>query len=914
MTGRAKFGADMAMPGQLVGRVLRSPHPHARISGIDASAAARLPGVKAIVTRDDFKDQPSEFIPAGEMMINYRDVVRNVMAREKALYEGHPVAAVAATSAGIAKQALKLIKVDYEVLPHVIDVVEAMQPGAPLLDESMITAGVEPAPKTPSNVAKRVEFGHGDIAAGFAEADVIVERSFTTKPVHQGYIEPHACVASVSEDGQADVWVTTQGHWIVRAHCARLLGWDVGKIRVTSSEIGGGFGGKTVVYLEPVALALSKKARRPVKMVMTREEVFRASGPTSGAHVRIKIGAKKDGRIVAAEGELKYQAGAFAGSPVQPGAMCAFAPYDLENVKVVGYDVVTNRPKVAAYRAPGGPISEFAVESVVDEIAKKLGIDPIELRLKNAAKQGTKAAYGPKFGPVGLVETLEAAKGHAHWRTPLGKNQGRGVASGFWFNIGGETAVSMSLNEDGTLSLTAGTPDIGGLRASLCMMAAEELGVDLGTIRVQIGDTGQLGYNFLTGGSRATFSSGMATVEAAREVMKEACKRAAKLWELPEDAVEYNGRRRASGRPQCRQAPPMTLQRYRRHRRQDRRADRGLRAHQCARRGAQLRHPRRRRRGRPRDRQGDGGALHRHPGRGPRHPPELRRGPVPGRRGAGHRLGAQRGVHLRRRRQAAEPGLPRLPRAGRLRPADDRHGDRRGAEPAPSLRRARRRRDADRAADGGDRQRHRRRHRRALHRPADVAAQGAGRAGRGAGQGRGEDLRLSCHPGACHRDPACNEAPEVADGWMPGTSPGMTSAVRTTGWTAKPASPERIGRYRRGRFSELIAAAALMAKGYRILARRCAPPTARSISSPCAGRRLAFVEVKRRATRPECEAALDPRQAGRIARAAEFWVSRNARYRDHDRGLDAVLVMPGRLPVHLPDALHLEPGGMRSWR
>ena len=559
VTGRAKFGADLALPGQLVGKVLRSPYPHARIKSIDASAALKLPGVKAVVNRDDFLEQSSEFIPAGEMMINYRDVVRNVMAREKALYEGHPVAAVAATSAGIAKEALRLIKVDYEVLPHVIDVVEAMQPGAPLLHEEMFTAGVEPAPKTPSIVAKRLEIGHGDIAAGFKQAELVIEREFTTKPVHQGYIEPHACVASVSEDGQADVWVSTQGHWVVRAHCARLLGWDIGKVRVTAAEIGGGFGGKTVVYLEPIALALSKKARRPVKMVMTREEVFKASGPTSGAHVRVKIGAKKDGRIVAAEAELKYQAGAFAGSPVQPGAMCAYAPYDIENVRVVGYDVVTNRPKVAAYRAPGGPISEFAVESVIDEIADKLGMDAIELRLKNAAKQGTKAAYGPKFGPIGMVETLEAAKSHAHWRTPLGKHQGRGVASGFWFNIGGETSVSLSLNEDGTLSLTAGTPDIGGLRASLCMMAAEELGVPLDKIRVQIGDTGQLGYNFLTGGSRSTFSSGMATVEAARDVMKEACKRAAKLWELPEDAVEYNGGGVRPAGPNAGKHAPMTL-------------------------------------------------------------------------------------------------------------------------------------------------------------------------------------------------------------------------------------------------------------------------------------------------------------------------------------------------------------------
>ena len=360
------------------------------------------------------------------------------------------------------------------------------------------------------------------------------------------------------------------------------------KIRVTSSEIGGGFGGKTVVYLEPLALALSKKAGRPVKMVMTREEVFRASGPTSGAHVRVKIGAKKDGSIVAAEAELKYQAGAFAGSPVQPGAMCAYAPYDLENVKVVGYDVVTNRPKVAAYRAPGGPISEYAVESVIDEIAGKIGMDPIELRLKNAAKQGTKAAYGPKFGPIGMIETLEAAKAHAHWRTPLGKNQGRGVASGFWFNIGGETSVSLSLNEDGTLALTAGTPDIGGLRASLCMMAAEELGVDMDKIRVQIGDTGQLGYNFLTGGSRATFSSGMATVEAARELVKEACKRAAKLWELPVEAVEYkDGAVRPAG-PNAGKHNPMTLKEVAGHRRQDRRAHRRLFAHQRGRRGTEF--------------------------------------------------------------------------------------------------------------------------------------------------------------------------------------------------------------------------------------------------------------------------------------------------------------------------------------
>jgi CO/xanthine dehydrogenase Mo-binding subunit len=539
VTGRAKFGADFNVPGMLTGKVLRSPHPHALIKSIHTSKAEALPGVKAVITRDDIQDMASEFVPAGEMLVNYRDMVRNVMAREKALYDGHAVAAVAATNAAVALKALKLIKVEYEPLPHVIDVLDAMKPDAPLLHDDMITEGVDPKPTKPSNVSKRVEFGLGDVEAGFKQADIIIERAFDTKPVHQGYIEPHACVASYTEDGQAELWCSTQGHFVVRTHCARMLGMDVSKIRVTASEIGGGFGGKTVVYLEPLALALSKKSGAPVKMVMSRDEVFRATGPTSGAHVWVKVGATKDGKITAAQAELKYQAGAFQGSPVQPGCMCAFAPYDLENVKVVGYDVVTNRPKVAAYRAPGGPISEYGVECVIDELARKLDLDPVDFRLKNAAKEGTHAAYGPKFGPIGLVETLDAVKAHDHYKTPLGPNQGRGVASGFWFNIGGETCVALNINEDGSATLMAGTPDIGGSRASLALMAAETLGIEYDKVRPIIGDTSSLGYTFLTGGSRATFSSGMATVEAAQEAIRELCVRAAKIWEIPEDAVVW---------------------------------------------------------------------------------------------------------------------------------------------------------------------------------------------------------------------------------------------------------------------------------------------------------------------------------------------------------------------------------------
>ena len=348
---------------------------------------------------NDLPDLPPEWSSAGELLVNYNDMTRNVMAREKVLYEGHAVAAVAATSASVARRALGLIAVEYAVLPHVLDPVEAMRPDAPLLHDSYITEGVEPPPAKPSNVAKRVQFGHGDLDAGFAQADVTLEREFDTRPVHQGYIEPHACLASVSEDGQADLWVSTQGHFAVRSHCSRLLGWEMSRIRVTAAEIGGGFGGKTVVYLEPLALALSAKACQPVKMTMTREEVFRATGPTSGAHVRVKVGATRDGRITAADAELIYQAGAFRGSPVQPGAMSAFAPYELPAVRSVGYDVVVNRPKVAAYRAPGAPIAEFGVESTLDELARELGLDPLELRLRNAAREGSQSSYGPKARP-----------------------------------------------------------------------------------------------------------------------------------------------------------------------------------------------------------------------------------------------------------------------------------------------------------------------------------------------------------------------------------------------------------------------------------------------------------------------------------------------------------------------------------
>ncbi|HHL21532.1 MAG TPA: xanthine dehydrogenase family protein molybdopterin-binding subunit [Aliiroseovarius sp.] len=528
VTGKAQFGADTYAPGMLHAAIVRSPHAHARIVKIDASKALALDGVKAVVTREDFATGLT-----GETW----NVLENVMASDTALYDGHAVAAIAATSALIARDAARLVDVTYDILPHVTDVDEAMKPDAPVIREGAgdgsVPDGMHP------NVVRYHESGHGDVNAGFAEADLVMEKHFTTAATHQGYIEPHACLGHMGGDGRGELWCSTQGHWNVQKLCAALLGIETSALRVTASEIGGGFGGKTTIFIEPVALALSRKTGRPVKLVMSRDEVFRASGPTASASMDIKIGMKKDGTMTAAQGTFRLQGGAFPGAPMEFTAMCAFACYNLKNVRQVGYDVMSNRPKQAAYRAPGSPMAAFAVESVVDELCRELDLDPIDTRLKNAAREGTKASYGPTYPRIGLVETLEAAKAHPHYAAPLAEGQGRGISCGFWFNYGGETSVTLALSMDGTAQVVVGTPDIGGSRASMAMMAAEELGIPYTDIRVTIADTASLGYNEVSHGSRVTYASGLAVIESSRDAVRKLCARAADKWGIDADAVEW---------------------------------------------------------------------------------------------------------------------------------------------------------------------------------------------------------------------------------------------------------------------------------------------------------------------------------------------------------------------------------------
>lgn len=541
VTGRAKYANDTNFSGMLYGKILRSPHAHARIKSIDTSAAETLPGVMAVVTSKDLAQVEDRIEEMGEDSVNLRYLANNILAGDKVLYHGHPVAAVAATSQHIAEEALKLIKVDYELLQPVLDPVEAMQPGAPILLDDLRTDELGKAGTEQTNIAAHFRHQRGNLEEGFAQADVIVEREFKTEMVHQGYIEPHSSTVIYNQDGKIEVYTSTQGPWQIRNQVSELLNVPVSMVRVTGLEIGGGFGGKFTAYTDVPAALLSKKAGyRPVKIAMSRTEVLQATGPTSGSYIKVKMGATKDGKLTAAQAELIYEAGAYPGSPVGAGGGVILAPYRLDNVQIDGYDVVVNRPKTAAYRAPGGTNAAFASESVVDELAEKLGMDPLEFRRINAVVEGDRRADGPTFAKIGYVETLEAALNSAHYKAPLtGKNQGRGIAAGFWFNGGGKSSVSASVNPDGRVNLNEGSTDIGGSRASMAIMLAETLGIAAEDVNPAVVDTNSVGYNDGTGGSRVTFATGWATYEVGQKIKERMREELANLWDVKADEITF---------------------------------------------------------------------------------------------------------------------------------------------------------------------------------------------------------------------------------------------------------------------------------------------------------------------------------------------------------------------------------------
>ncbi len=546
VTGDAKYGADVQMPGLLHGKILRSLHSHARILSIDTSKAEALPGVMAVTTFDDFSIKGDEVIDFAETQGNIRMVAENALAHEKVLYKGHAIAAVAASNPHIAEEALDLIKVDYELLPAVLNVQDAMKEDAPILHENMTTRfrvdrfgrGEDTGVK--SNIAGHIQFKRGDIARGFKEADIIVERELSTQTVHQGYIEPHASTASWSPDGHVTIWTSTQGPFGIRTTTAAIIDVPESMVKVIPMEIGGGFGAKILPYLDPVVAMLSKKSGHPVKIVMTRKEVFEGTGPTSATFMRAKIGADKNGRITAAQLYLAYEAGGFPGSPVGGGALTGLGPYNMDNFQVDGYDVVCNKQKVSAYRAPGQPQAAFAVETVIDELAEKLGIDPLEFRLRNAVKEGDRMPNGVPHPRIGCEELEEAMKAHPHYNAPLeGAYCGRGVAVGFRFNSGNASSATINVNSDGTINLITGSVDIGGTRTAVAMQAAEVLGLQSEDVAPTVVDTNSVGFTAQTAGSRTAFDTGRAAIAAAEEVIRQMSVRAALLWEVQQEDVAF---------------------------------------------------------------------------------------------------------------------------------------------------------------------------------------------------------------------------------------------------------------------------------------------------------------------------------------------------------------------------------------
>ena len=533
VTGRAQFADDFHLPNMLHGKILRSPHAHARILSIDTAAAEALPGVRAIVTGADFPAVRHELLNLGTAgVLNIREMSENCMAKDKVLYDGHALAAVAADNPHDAELAVNLIKVEYEVLLPVMNVRAAMADDAPVIHEDFHPGGfIAPTEKYLPN-ASRLQLGNGDPEQGFAEADLVLEREYTAETIHQGYIESHVTTVTWDSNDYVTVWTATQGQFALRDHLADIIQVPISNINVVPLEIGGGFGGKERLYIDPVAAFLSKKSQCPVKIAMRRDEVFRATGPSSGTYIKLKFGVKRDGTLTAADLHMAYEAGAYAGGPLFLGVMSATSRYNIPNIHIDGFDVIVNKPTMRPYRAPGAPQALFAVEQMIDELACELGMDPIEFRMKNLMRSGDRLVPGFPLAPIDTEKMMETVKAHPHYQAPLeGANRGRGLAYSIWFNIGEISSARMQVNPDGSVTLATASPDLSGTRISLAMQAAEALGIDVEQVSPTVSDTQSIGFSLPSVGSRTTYSTGAVVCEVAQEILKQMCERAALLWE-----------------------------------------------------------------------------------------------------------------------------------------------------------------------------------------------------------------------------------------------------------------------------------------------------------------------------------------------------------------------------------------------
>ena len=554
VTGAAQYGGDVHLPGMLHGKFVRSAHPHAKILNIDTSEAEKLPGVRAIVTQED--------VESG----------RRVFATDKVLYLGEPIAAVAATDPDIAEEAADLIKIDYEVLPAVQDVMEAIEPDAPRLHSDdtkdgparrTIRADLRKLERDKSeedhsaeiaelnaqleateddvyyNISAETHSAAGDVEQGFAESDLVVEDTYVIPRVHQTYMEPHVSVADVESTGKVTVWASTQGPFAIRSGIAGTLGIPLNQINVVATTMGGGFGGRFGVALTHVpAVLLSQKTGRPVKIQMTREEEFTDGRPAPGCVIKLKTGVKNDGTILAREGLAFWDSGSVSGASIG-STIRLRGVYKFPHLKVDAYGVYTNKSGTAAYRAPGTPQVAFAGESQLDDIARKLDLDPVEFRLKNMRVEGDPVPAGPNEPKVGYKETLQAVADAVDWKNrTTGPNQGWGVAIGDWTNGCGPGGMFVSIHEDGSARIFHGSMDITGTDTALAQIVAEILTLSYDEVAITRGDTDSAPYATGSGGSVVTFTMGNTAKLAAEDTRRRLLELAAERLNTDVESLE----------------------------------------------------------------------------------------------------------------------------------------------------------------------------------------------------------------------------------------------------------------------------------------------------------------------------------------------------------------------------------------
>ena len=544
VTGRATYPADLTRPGLVVGAIKRSPHAHARILSIDTAKARVLKGVLAVVTASDFPViEPGTMIPFGETGADVWVSALTVIARDRATWRGQPVAAVAATDPYIAAAALDLIDVTYETLPALMDIQAATAPDAPLIYPAMKPKGFDASVLAPRNAGGRTLIERGDAAAALASAAAVGAIETVIDTAHQGYIEPHACVAEADATGFVTLWVSTQGAFQTEIQTAVLLGLSHSKIKVIPLEVGGAFGGKITVHVEPIAVRLSQLCGRPVKIVISREEVMSGgSGPAAAARIDVQVGAGADGKITAIEGHYVFDSGGIPGTPTTLLMQASAAPYQCANLHLEGIDIVTNKPRTEAYRGPGGIQAAFALEQAVDELSLTLGIDPLELRRRNLAVTGSLMPIGTPFPSIGLTTIAELIAAHACWRDPITPGnlpRGRGLAFGYWRGTSMTSAAHVTIAGDGRPMVTMGSVDISGTRTAMAQVAAEEFGLTIDDVHVAMGDTKSVGYSDAAAGSRVGRTMAAAVSQACQDALGQLRERAAAKLQCAPDALTY---------------------------------------------------------------------------------------------------------------------------------------------------------------------------------------------------------------------------------------------------------------------------------------------------------------------------------------------------------------------------------------